>query len=70
MKEKKTQPTLKPRLAESAVIYDIPYESNYRTSFKSFIKTVNLQQNVLGTICWQKPPLYRLTYGRTSLLRA
>lgn len=34
---------LKLKLAESAVIYDIPYESNYRTSFKNFIKTVNLQ---------------------------
>lgn len=36
-------PTLKLKLAESAVIYDLPYESNYRTSFKNFIKIVNLQ---------------------------
>lgn len=70
MKKKTNQPTLKPKLAESAVIYDIPYESNYRTSFKNFIKTVNLQRNVLGTICWQKPTVCRLTYGRTSLSRA
>lgn len=69
-KPQKNQPTLKPKLAESAVIYDIPYESNYRTSFKNFIKTVNLHWNVLGTICWQKPTLCRLTYGRTSLSRA
>lgn len=41
--KKNQQPALKPKLAESAVIYDIPYESNYRTSFKNFIKTVNLQ---------------------------
>lgn len=40
---KKKKKALKPKLAESAVIYDIPYESNYRTSFKNFIKTVNLQ---------------------------
>lgn len=69
-KKKPTQLTLKPKLAESAVIYDIPYESNYRTSFKNFIKTVNLQWNVLGTICWQKPTLCGLTYGGTSLSRA
>lgn len=55
--KKKKIPTLKPKLAESAVIYDLPYESNYRTSFKNFIKIVNLQWNVLGTICWQKPTL-------------
>lgn len=42
MKKKKI-PTFKPKLAESAVIYDLPYESNYRTSFKNFIKIVNLQ---------------------------
>lgn len=41
--KKKKKKALKPKLAESAVIYDIPYESNYRTSFKNFIKTVNLQ---------------------------
>lgn len=40
---KKKKKILKLKLAESAVIYDIPYESNYRTSFKNFIKTVNLQ---------------------------
>lgn len=40
--EKKVS-TLKLKLAESAVIYDLPYESNYRTSFKNFIKIVNLQ---------------------------
>lgn len=40
---KKKIPTLKPKFAESAVIYDLPYESNYRTSFKNFIKIVNLQ---------------------------
>lgn len=39
----KKKKILKLKLAESAVIYDIPYESNYRTSFKNFIKTVNLQ---------------------------
>lgn len=42
MKKKKIL-TLKPKLAESAVIYDLPYESNYRTSFKNVIKIVNLQ---------------------------
>lgn len=69
-KNRFSQPTLNPKLAESAVIYDIPYESNYRTSFKNFIKTVNLRRNVLGTICWQKPTLCRLTYGGTGLSRA